>query len=127
MLSPKELMEKNGNPCIHNPIGKVPVNKKERRNFIKRLERRKRRSHFRRLAEVNKKVDGSCCICFEKYNNMELNSRKVDLCVCPHHLCRGCFDDIMKNEKSICPECRKPLVSIVDLSVSNVIDEAVYY
>ena len=127
MPSPKELMNKNGNPWIHNSVGKAPVNRKERRNFKKRIERRERRAHFRSLAEANFKIVGSCCICFEKYNNLELQLRKVDLSVCAHHLCRGCFDDIMKSDNCLCPECRAPLMPIVDLSVTNVIEEGVYY
>ena len=61
------------------------------------------------------------------YNNLDLQLRKVDLSVCSHHLCRGWFDDIMKSDNCICPECPKPFVSVVDLSVSNVIEEGVYY
>ena len=121
-------MNKKGNPWIHSSVSKVPVNRKDRKNFENRLKRRKRRAHFRKVAVKNKAIEGSCSVCFEKYNIMEINLRKVDLCVCCHHLCRGCYNDIMSAKDSICPECRTPLVCIVDLSVSNVTEEKeVYY
>ena len=48
-----------------------------------------------------------CPICFESTNNPNI---KMEILNCGHCFCKNCLDELEKNNKNVCPVCKKKII-----------------